>query len=853
MDPNAHERDAYLKATESGSLQDGRKTTAEEAAAETDRQILTRAMDRWHIITENPDEKKQRAQELEDLQFDRGRVEDHWPKAIFDSRQQQTIGDVQVNPRPCLVVNKLAVPVQQVENEGRSARLEPVVKAKPGAGNEKTAEIKQGLLRNISVQSDAQAARHWAYGRAVRCGRGYYRVDIGYQNDGDFDLDIMVLLIKNQGSLYLDPFHVMPDGSDATYAFQTEEFPVDEAPRRFKALKTIVDAKAAGSGEFTSLTDREKAWFTPKGTVRVAEYWEVDESPAWRVEGVAQVFDAMPDSDFLKRAKLVGERPPRMREITQRKVNWYLIGPGTIIARSSWAGRYIPIVQVIGRMTNVDGEVSYKGVITDAKDSQRIYNFGVSTNVENVALMPRAPYIAAIGQLEKYKAIWAKANQLAFAYLPYDPVTVGPNLAPPPARNNVSPDLSGAQMLINQADADIKATTGRYDPSLGAQNQQDRSGKAIRALQQQAEMGSSNYLDSFAMAIRHEGRIELDLFRSVYTEPGRVVRILGEQPGKERDVMLNQPFVRNAQGQPQPAPTGAKAFLEKMKAKVTGQALPEPEFYDMTAGGDEGIVVDVGPSYRTQREENIAFLQGLIEADPNLAPLLADIMAEEMGGPMARKVAKRLRLVNPALKDDDEDSQIPPEAQAKIAALEQQLQEVTQAAQQMQQVIQTKQIETQGRTEGAVQVAQIKEQGNIARLEAQFNLGRQKVRDDIEAQMVILRETMAGDERLAEFEAAMEKALQDDEQRHEIELAKLKGAMAAQQADREALRADASEARDADRTDWRDAQSATRAAKEREEARKDREKEREFEATESEAERKARLALAAKKPAPKKP
>lgn len=850
MDPNAHQRDAYLAATEGGGLE--KPPAATEQQAEDDRTILTRAMDRWHTITENPQEKKQREQELEDLRFDRGRVEDHWPQEMINSRMAQVIDGVQVSARPCLVVNKLAVPVQQVENEGRAARLEPVVKAKPGAGNDKSAEIKQGLLRNISVQSDAQAARHWAYGRAVRCGRGYYRVDIGYQNDGDFDLDIMVLLIKNQGSIYIDPFHTMPDASDATYAFQTEEFPVDEAPRRFKQLTKIVDAKKSGSGEFTSLTDREKAWFTPKGTVRVAEYWEVVETPKWRVEGQKQALDAMPASDFLQRMKLVGEREPRVRQFTHREVKWYLIGPGTIIARASWPGRYIPIVQIIGRMTNVDGEVSYKGVITDAKDGQRIYNFGISTNVENVAIMPRAPYIAAIGQLEKYKKIWAKANQLAFAYLPYDPVTVGPNLAPPPQRNNVSPDLSGAQMLINQADADIKATTGRYDPSLGAQNQQDRSGKAIRALQQQAEMGSSNYVDSFAMAIRQEARIELDLFKSVYVEQGRIARILGEQPGKERDVMLNQPFVRDPQGRPQPAPTGAKAFLQKAKAAVTGKRLPEPEFYDMTAGGDEGIVVDVGPSHRTQREENIAFLQGLIEADPNMAPLLADIMAEEMGGPMARKVAKRLRSVNPALKDEDEDSQLPPEAQAKIAQLEQQLQEVTAAAQQMQQVIQTKQIESQARTEGAVAVAQIREQGAVARLEAQFAMSRQKVRDDIEAQMTILRETMAGDERLAEFEAAMEKALQDDEQRHEKELTQMKAALAAQQAERQMLHEAGKEARDADRTDWRDAQSATRAAQEREEGRRDRAEEREFEATENAEERKARLALAKNKPAPKK-
>ena len=54
------------------------------------------------------------------------------------------------------------------------------------------------------------------------------------------------------------------------------------------------------------------------------------------------------------------------------------------------------------------------GMIRDAKDPQRTYNFWVSAETEMIALAPRAPVICAVGQFETTKEPWLLANRRSF-------------------------------------------------------------------------------------------------------------------------------------------------------------------------------------------------------------------------------------------------------------------------------------------------------------------------------------------------------------------------------------------------------------------------------------------------------
>jgi hypothetical protein len=77
-----------------------------------------------------------------------------------------------VPARPCLEINKIDQPIEQVLNEARDTRLGIQIKAKGQNANKDTAYVRQGMIRAIEVESRAQIARNWALNRATKCGFG---------------------------------------------------------------------------------------------------------------------------------------------------------------------------------------------------------------------------------------------------------------------------------------------------------------------------------------------------------------------------------------------------------------------------------------------------------------------------------------------------------------------------------------------------------------------------------------------------------------------------------------------------------------------------------------------------------
>src|SRR5262245_22439543 len=207
------------------------------APSREERALLDQALERFRMAAEGG-ENEQRLRELDDLRFDRGHLEDQWPANVLKDRAGQIgVGGVTSGQRPCLVLSRLDQPIQQVINEARRARLGIDIKPRGKSASAAGATLRQGMIRAIEQDSRALNARLWALERAVKCGRGYYRVLKEYANDGDFDLDLVVAEIANQGSVYLDPYAGKQDGSDAEWGFITDDLPHQEFFRRFPKSK----------------------------------------------------------------------------------------------------------------------------------------------------------------------------------------------------------------------------------------------------------------------------------------------------------------------------------------------------------------------------------------------------------------------------------------------------------------------------------------------------------------------------------------------------------------------------------------------------------------------------------------
>jgi hypothetical protein len=329
-----------------------------------------------------------------------------------------------------------------------------------------------------------------------------------------------------------------------------------------------------------------------------------------------------------------------------------------------WAGKYIPIVPVYGEEKIVDGKVSLQSAIRFALDPQQLYNFYKSGEAEVVQQTPKNPFVGVLGQFKTMQMQWAELNKIPRAYLEYDPVSVGGQLAPPPARQPYEPATQALVVGAQAANEDIKATTGLFDPSRGASTPNADSGFAIDLLQQQGQTSTYHFFDNFLRSMWFGYKILLDLIPRIY-DTARVIRIV------------------------RPDDVAEMVQIGRMFSGKDGRKLR----YDL-AQGTYAVVLSVQPSYATRRMRSAAQLAELAKADPAQLPLWADLYVRQLDlGPLGDEIAERLTPPQYAKEQPN-----PQQVQQQAAMLGQQNQMLQQQVTELSNVLATKSYEMQAKT-----------------------------------------------------------------------------------------------------------------------------------------------------------
>jgi len=647
------------------------------------KEFLHLAGERFRLAAEAEAENRKDA--LDDLKFLSGK---QWDSSIRNSRE--------LDGRPCLTMNHLPQFVRQVTNEQRQQR--PSVQVNPIGDNSDTdtAEIFQGMIRHIEVNSDAEIAYDTAFEQCVIHGFGYWRIVKEYVDDGSDEQELRVKKVKNPFNVYFDPSSVEPCYEDARFCFVIEDIPRAEYKVRFP------QSDEASLTEFVSVGDNFADWVS-RETIRVAEYWYVEETK--KTVARLNTGEMVEKTDDLNPASIRNER-----DMIHREVKCSIINAVERLEDYDWEGRWIPIIPCLGDDYDIDGKRFLAGLVRHAKDPQRMYNYWVSSATEMIALAPRAPYIGAEGQFEGHEAEWQKANVKNISFLQYKQVDAGGKLAPAPARQQYEPPIQSINLMVHQADNDLKATIGIYDASLG-QKGPDQSGKAILARQRQSEVSTMNFSDNLARSIRHSGRVKIDLIPYVYDTP-RIQRVVNP------DATVNQVGIYNSQNSQGVDP-------QQIQNQLIAKGVKK--VFDIGVGRYD-ISVSVGPSYQSKRQEAVVSQMEFIKAYPQAGPLIADIVAGNSDWPGAKEIQGRLKKMLPApLQDDGDDPEV------QVTKLQQQLhQAITQhdlaikSMQDMHQVIQSKQIETNSK----LQIAEMDNRTKLAVAEitakAQDDLTRRK-------------------------------------------------------------------------------------------------------------------------------
>jgi len=581
-------------------------------------------------------ESENRKVALESLRF--ARMGEQWPEKIKKERE--------LEGRPILTINKMPSFIRQVVNDSRMNRPQIKVKGVDDKSDPATAQVLEGLIRNIEYVSKADVAYDTAVDNSCSLGWGYIRLAIEYEYDDSFDKGLRIKRVANPFSVYGDPFSTEADSSDWNQAHVVEYLEEDEFERKYKgADKVDWDAKYG----------------------QIEQPWRQDEEimvcEAWRREVVQKTIVQLSDGHVLGEKEylaakdlfdamgitVVNSRQAQGYKITQR-----IMTGAEILEENEWAGQYIPIIPVYGEEINVEGKRYFRSLVHNAMDAQRMFNYWRTQATEMVALAPRVPFIGEEGAFDA-DPNWETANTRSHPYLMFTKGKQMPQRQPLDGGSSI-----GAMSEAMAAADDMKAIIGMYDASLGARSN-ETSGKAINARKMEGDVSTYHFIDNLSRAIRHVGCCLIDLIPKVYG-PQKIIRVLGEDQ-KEKVVKL-------AGGQPQqpqqPDPNGP---------------LPDgaERIYDLSVGRYD-VAVSVGPGFTTKREEAAAQMTEFIRSYPPAAPIIGDILVKALDWPQADEIAERIKAMMPPQANGG----MPPELQQMIEGGKKQIEQQGQQIQQMQ-------------------------------------------------------------------------------------------------------------------------------------------------------------------------
>lgn len=554
--------------------------------------------------------------------------------------------------RPCIIVRRSKQFLDHIKNENRQNK--PQIKVSPvdDGAQEVYATNRQGLIRHIQYDSKASQAIQRGYDFSVDMGRGWVETVTEYVHNSTFDQKLMIESVNDQFSIYPDIAREEPDYSDMKHCFKNERMRREVFEDRY--------------GEDVDQCEWNRGSTNPwieKDFLTVAKYYVIEQKDRelWRVniDGTEEnVFVDEIDGDPKQYKNNIIER----RTIKTNMVKIYLLSGTEVLSEEESVFTTIPLVPFIGEETYINNTYDLKGVTRDIIDLGRQYNFYNSQETELMSNAPKTPYIGAAGQFEGLEHQW-EDNDSASHYKEYNPIThAGGGLVPPPQRADFVNFPAGLAQGKQEIVADMQAVTGYYNTSSGATSN-ETSGTAIRQRINQGNTASFHFQDNANNALTSLGRIINDALPKVYKRKGRIITILGEDD-EESTFEL-----------------GGEEGAEKGESEAGNiGSFGEGEF---------AVVVSVGPSYNTKREEAVANMMDISAKVPMVGESSADLIIRQQDWPLKDEIAertkRRIELQFPQLTkpfDDGKNSEIAQMAE-QLNQSQQQLQQAGQQVEQM--------------------------------------------------------------------------------------------------------------------------------------------------------------------------
>jgi Phage P22-like portal protein len=701
--------------------------------------------------------------------------------------------------RPCLTINTLPQSEHQITNEVLLNMPEVTILPVGDGADQESAKVRKGLIRHCNQRSHAESVRQLALESAVRIGAGYYRMVLEYDDWQSFDQEPRLAGLRNQFACYLDPSGCSPVGRDAAWGFIFEH-----QDREAFRQEWGIDA-----GTMNAWTGVGDSWVF-QHHVRVAEYFykeyqrftlaqmqdgqtillepillqplmtlqqEGYEGSAFQnfvaflltprpryaellpwIQQQAPTASAWLDGfpgDFVREYQMMVmdlvASLQRVRPTQQCTVRWLKTNGQVILEESIWPGEHIPLIRVVGEEFDLDNKVVRQGIIANAMDPMRLKNYFVTMMCEHVALAPVPGWILDPRQIQGQEYYWQTANRLPHAYLPYNANVSGPGGTPlgPPQRSAYEPPIQGIGFTLQMIEGYEQQTLGIYQGNVGAPSR-ERSGTAIAEKDRQSDTGTYHYKAHLAQAMQYEGELYMEVLPRTL-QPGKIQRILGDDGAASMVRIAGSPQQQQQmQQQMQQDPDMQRAMLS---------------IYDASTGKYD-VVVSVGPSYATKREEAQAQMIEMQRAQGAvLAPATSFIIRQmdwEKADELADIVAQVPGQITPE-QSQNKDMQMAFLKQ-QLTQMQQQLQALDAFGQQQQQLnaqlMQDNQRLKDGYDLEALKVQDQQEDTHLEQQKAQQEALFEQQKLDLEARKLALEEQKARweheDRMLAQYARAQQ-------------------------------------------------------------------------------------------------
>lgn len=571
----------------------------------------------------------------------------------------QDISSRQHDGRPVVTIDQLGQFVHTVVNNIKMNT--PTIDVIPlGNSDIETAKIYKGLIRQIQKESNAEYAYDNALESAVKCSLGYFKIDHDYVDDNSFEQKLIIEPVTDPTTVFLDWRSNKVDGSDAEYCFilttMTEE-----------AFEEKYPGKACES--FTTKQEHYDE-HRDHNEVIICEYYYLEKTPIQ----IGVRIDPMTGTQVKEevRAEL---QYNAVRNTVKTTVKRVVMSGKDILEKSTFPGKYIPVIPVYGEISYIEGNRHLYSLIRRSKDAQRLYNYWRSTETELLMRQPQAPFMAAEGQVDDYMADWTNPEKAQV--LRYKTIDAEGNAVPPPVRLPAPVMPTGIAQASLQCVDDIKATMGMYNASIGMQSN-ETSGVAIQNRKFQGDIATWHFGDNLLASIKHAGKVLISAIPVIY-DTARVLNIVGD----EEDVKT----------------VGVNGII------VDGQE----QHFDLTQG-QYHVDVTTGAPFATQRQEFAQTLMDLVSKVPEVGQVGLDLMIENMDFPGAQALASRIKkILPPQLQGDDKAT---PE-QAQLMQMQQAMEQAQQQIQALTQALQSK--ESKEQLEAQIEIAKVKiEQDRLA-------------------------------------------------------------------------------------------------------------------------------------------